>query len=578
MNCKKRFLKYLGTQKRNIFLVILFSLVFVVSHLSQAFLIGKALDFALAGSWNSFVTIIILLSSLALLGVITGYFFEYFVGLMTQNVVRSIRNDVYLKMSSLSLDTYHKYAAGDLVQLEIGDIENISNGLFATFKSLLEGILTIVITIAMMFIINWALAIVVIVLSPLSVLMSKFVASFSHSSFKKQSELQAKLNAISLETITNSDTIQAFNYQEASIDNYQRENTKLKKQGVIALFSASWVNPSTRLVNNAIYALIGVFGIIIIYAINGNSPLSFLSTTLTLGGLASFLSYTHQYTKPFNEISNVISEFETALFSFKRVNTFLDNPSDEYFGNQGIDNLSSIEFKHMDFSYDVNKPLIEDFSLEIKKGHKVAIVGPTGAGKTTLVNVLMNFYKPNKGDITYNNIPYKDIDIKSLRSIVGMVLQETWVFNGTIMDNIRYSKMDASDEEVITASKKAHADTFISTLPYGYQTKVSSKEGLSEGQRQMIAIARIMLLKPDLIILDEATSNVDTRSEKLISDAFDQMMKDHTSIVIAHRLSTIRSADTILVLKDGHIIEQGNHDSLMKKKGFYYSMYSSQFN
>lgn len=578
MNYKKRFLKYLGTQKRNIFLVILFSLVFVVSHLSQAFLIGKALDFALAGSWNSFTTIIILLSSLALLGVISGYFFEYFVGLMTQNVVRSIRNDVYLKMSSLSLDTYHKYAAGDLVQLEIGDIENISNGLFATFKSLLEGILTIVITIAMMFIINWALAIVVIILSPLSVLMSKFVASFSHNSFKKQSELQAKLNAISLETITNSDTIQAFNYQEASIDSYQSENRKLKKQGVIALFSASWVNPSTRLVNNAIYALIGVFGIIIIYAINGSSPLSFLSTTLTLGGLASFLSYTHQYTKPFNEISNVISEFETALFSFKRVNTFLDNPSDGYFGNQGIDSLSSIEFKHMDFSYDVNKPLIEDFSLEIKKGHKVAIVGPTGAGKTTLVNVLMNFYKPNKGDITYNNISYKDIDIKSLRSIVGMVLQETWIFNGTIMDNIRYSKMNASDEEVIKASKKAHADTFISTLPYGYQTKVSSKEGLSEGQRQMIAIARIMLLKPDLIILDEATSNVDTRSEKLISDAFDQMMKDHTSIVIAHRLSTIRSADTILVLKDGHIIEQGNHDSLMKKKGFYYSMYSSQFN
>lgn len=577
MNYKKRFLTYLKKQRRYVLAIALCCFLYVVSLLSQPFLIGKALDYALAQEWTPFIRIIILMSSLAAMGVISGYFFEFSVGLFSQNMIKDMRNDVYHKMTSISLETYHKYSAGELVQLEVGDIENIANGLFSVFKSLLEGVLTILITIVMMFIINWVLALCVIILSPLSVLMSKFVASFSHKSFKRQSELQASLNAISLETITNSELIQSLNYQKQSFEKYHSENKVLKKEGVIALFSASWVNPSTRLVNNAIYALIGVFGIIMIYAMNGNETLSFMSTSLTIGGLASFLSYTMQYTKPFNEISNVISEYETALFSFRRLDAFLNNLSEEHKGDKKISNIKSIEFKNMFFSYDKSKKLIEDFSETIKKGQKVAIVGPTGAGKTTLINVLMNFYSPDKGDIRFDDKSYKDIDIVSLRNNIGMVLQETWIFSGSVKDNIRYGKLDATDEEVEEAAKLAHADGFIKTLPYGYDTKVSAKEGLSEGQRQMIAIARVMLLKPDIVILDEATSNIDTRSEKLISDAFDKMMKDRTSIVIAHRLSTIRSADTILVLNDGHIIEQGNHETLMKKKGFYYSMYSSQF-
>lgn len=577
MNNKTRFHSYLKSQKQYLVLISLFAFLFVISSLSIPFLVGKAMDEILLGKWYSFLNLIMVMVMLLIIGIISGYFFEYSCGLIAQNMIKDMRNDVYKKMNAISIETYHRYKAGDLVQLEIGDIENIANGLFAVFKSLLEGILTIIVTVVMMFIINWALAVVVIILSPISVLVSKFIASFSHKSFKKQAELQASLNAKSLEVISNSDLVQSLNYQEQSFMEFDQENKILRKKGTVALFSASWVNPSTRFVNNTIYAIVGVLGIVILYAIKGNEPLSFLSSSLTIGGLASFLAYTNQYTKPFNEISNVISEYEVALFSFKRLDSFLNNLDEENKGEVIIDDISSIEFKNTSFSYDKDKELIKNFSESIKKGQKIAIVGPTGAGKTTLINLLMNFYQPDDGDILFNNNSYKDIDIASLRNNFGMVLQETWIFSGTIMDNVRYSRLDATDEEVIEACKKAHADVFISTLPKGYDTVVSSKEGLSEGQRQMIAIARIMLLKPKVIILDEATSNIDTRSELLINHAFDEMMKDRTSIVIAHRLSTIKSADTILVLKDGHVIEQGNHKNLMLRQGFYYQMYSSQF-
>ena len=290
-----------------------------------------------------------------------------------------------------------------------------------------------------------------------------------------------------------------------------------------------------------------------------------------------FLSYTNQYSKPFNEVSNVAAEYENAKASFRRINDFLnlDNDIDE--GKALIEDIESIEFKDMSFSYNENQKLIENFNLLIKKGQKVAIVGPTGAGKTTLINLLMRFYDPNSGDVLVNNQTYSSIAKQSLRNNIGMVLQDTWIFSGTIEDNIRYFKKDASTEEVLEAAKKSHADVFINTLPNGYQTKVSNKSGLSEGQRQMIAIARVMLLNPQLVILDEATSNIDTRSEKLITDAFDLIMKEKTSIVIAHRLSTIEGADIIIVMKDGAIVETGNHKDLMNRQGFYYSLYASQY-
>ena len=453
-------------------------------------------------------------------------------------------------------------------------MENLAAGIFAVFKTLMQGIFTIIVTIIMMVMVNWILALGVIVLSPLSMIMARIVSGFSSKHYRKQSELQASISAVSLETLNNIDIVQSLNYEDESIIKFRQSNEILKKEGRIAQFSASWVNPSTRLVNNIIYVLIGISGVIMLAY---DEKLAIVFAVMTIGRLSSFLSYTNQYSKPFNEISNVASEYENAKASFRRINDFLNLENDIDDGKENISDIESIEFKNMSFSYDEDKSLIEGFNLTIKKGQKVAIVGPTGAGKTTLINLLMRFYDPVSGDIVINGQSSLDIRKQSLRQNIGMVLQDTWIFTGTILDNIRYFKKDASEEEVKEAAKKAHADIFINTLPDGYLTKVSNKSGLSEGQRQMIAISRVMLLNPELVILDEATSNIDTRSEMLITEAFDRMMKEKTSIVIAHRLSTIEKADVIIVMKDGAIIETGNHNALMKKQSFYYSLYSSQY-
>lgn len=574
MNFKKRFFSYLIPQKKLIITVSVFVLIFLLSQLSQPFLVGKALNAALAGNKDSFLVIVIVCFALSLLGAIADFVFEYSVGIMTQKVIYEIRKDVYQKFNTVSIDTIFKEKHGDLVQLEIGDVENVANGLFSVFKSLIEGVLSVIITIIMMFTVNWILALGVILLSPLSILMSRFVAQFSHKYFKKQAKLQSDLNSISLEAIDNIDCLQSLNYQSRSIESFKNQDEELRKEGKIAQFSASWTNPTTRLVNNTIYAIIGIAGIIMIPY---SSALSAYHAVMNIGNLSSFLSYTTQYTKPFNEISGVISEYESAVFSFKRIDAFLAKEDDIDVGSEDVTEINEIQFKDMFFSYEKDQKLIEDFNETIHKGEKVAIVGPTGAGKSTLINVLMRFYDPTKGSVLYNGKEGTSIKKSLLRKNFGMVLQETWIFTGTIMDNVRYAKPSASDEEVISACKRAHADTFINTLPEGYNTKVSAKQGLSEGERQMLTIARVMLLEPDIVILDEATSNVDTRTEKLITDAFDRLLENKTSIVIAHRLSTIRNSDLILVLKDGHIIEQGSHNALMEKQGFYYSMYASQF-
>lgn len=574
MNFKKRFFSYLIPQKKLIVTVSVFVLIFLLSQLSQPFLVGKALNAALAGNKDSFLVIVIICFVLSLLGAIADFVFEYSVGIMTQKVIYEIRKDVYQKFNTVSIDTIFKEKHGDLVQLEIGDVENVANGLFSVFKSLIEGVLSVIITIIMMFTVNWILALGVILLSPLSILMSRFVAQFSHKYFKKQAKLQSDLNSISLEAIDNIDCLQSLNYQSRSIESFKDQDEELRKEGKIAQFSASWTNPTTRLVNNTIYAIIGIAGIIMIPY---SSALSAYHAVMNIGNLSSFLSYTTQYTKPFNEISGVLSEYESAVFSFKRIDAFLAKEDDIDVGSEDVTDINEIQFKDMFFSYEKDQKLIENFNETIHKGEKVAIVGPTGAGKSTLINVLMRFYDPTKGSVLYNGKEGTSIKKSLLRKNFGMVLQETWIFTGTIMDNVRYAKPSASDEEVISACKRAHADTFINTLPEGYNTKVSAKQGLSEGERQMLTIARVMLLEPDIVILDEATSNVDTRTEKLITDAFDRLLENKTSIVIAHRLSTIRNSDLILVLKDGHIIEQGSHNALMEKQGFYYSMYASQF-
>ena len=574
MTVKKRLFSYLKPLRASLIVAVIFALLFVIAQISQPFLLGKALDASKDNNPELFNIYIFIALGLAVLGVVSAYIFEVIVMNSAQKAIKKARDDIYQKINSIALKDFDNKYRGDLLLLEIRDMENFSAGLFAVFKTLIQGIFTVIITIIMMIMVNWILAVGVILLSPLSMLMARFVSKFSSKHYRKQNELQAHISSISLETLNNIDIVQSLNNEEEALKTFNKENDILQKEGVVASFSASWVNPSTRLVTNTIYVIIGVVGIIML---SYESQLLPLFAVMSIGRLSSFLSYTNQYTKPFNEISNVTNEYEAAKASFRRINDFLNIDDDINEGVDTINDINTIAFKDMSFSYDINKKLIENFSLNIKKGQKVAIVGPTGAGKTTLINLLMRFYDPLSGEILINDKSYLKINKTSLRGNIGMVLQDTWIYTGSILDNIRYLKQDASIEEVKEAAKKAHADIFIETLPNKYETLVSNKSGLSEGQRQMIAIARVMLLNPNMVILDEATSNIDTRSEKLITDAFNYMMKDKTSIVIAHRLSTIEKADIIIVMKDGAIIETGNHQELMHKQGFYYSLYSSQY-
>ena len=574
MSQKERLFAYLKPMRRPLIVALVFSLLYVACQIAQPFLLGRALDASLSSNHYQFNVYVYIALGLAIVGTVFAYLFEVIIMNVSQKVIKKARDDVYEKINAIAIKDFDNKTHGDLMQLEIRDMENFSAGLFAVFKTLIQGIFTIIITIIMMVLVNWILALGVILLSPLSMIMARIVSGFSHKHYKKQSELQASVSSISLETLNNIDIVQSLNYENESIEKFGKINEKLQKEGRIAQFSASWVNPSTRLVNNIIYVLIGIAGIVML---SHESDLAVLFAVMSIGRLSSFLSYTNQYSKPFNEVSNVAAEYENAKASFRRINDFLnlDNDIDE--GKEDINAINTIEFKDTTFSYMEGQRLIEGLNLAIKKGQKVAIVGPTGAGKTTLINLLMRFYDPKSGDININNQSYLSIKKESLRQKIGMVLQDTWIFSGSILDNIRYFKKEASEDEVIEAARKAHADISINTLPDGYLTKVSNKSGLSEGQRQMIAIARVMLLNPELVILDEATSNIDTRSEKLITEAFDIMMKEKTSIVIAHRLSTIEKADAIIVMKDGGIEEIGNHQELMKKQGFYYSLYSSQY-
>ncbi len=574
MKTKERVFYYLKSQRLLLSVSIIFALIFVISQIAQPFLLGLTLDYAKTDNEQAFYLCLFISLGLVIFGTITDYFFEYLVGKISQRIIKKMRDDVYKKLNSIPLKEFDNRYRGDLLQLEIRDMESVATGIFAVFKSFLQGIFTIIITIIVMFMVNWILALGVIILTPLSVIMSSFIATFNHQHFKKQAELQAKLNSISLETSENMDIVQSLNYQKESYQKFMSINDELKKENKVSLFSASWINPSTRLVNNTIYVIIGIIGIIML---SYDTDLMLILAVMTIGKLSSFLSYTTQYSKPFNEISNVFSEYENAKFSFRRINELLSINDDIDQGKETLDHIETISFKDLSFSYNPNKELIKNFSLEIKKGNKIAIVGPTGAGKTTLINLLMRFYEPQNGELLINQKPITSFTKSSLRNNIGMVLQDTWIFDGSILDNIKYTKANATIKEIQEAIKNSHMDSFIDSLPDGINTVVKAKEGLSEGQRQMIAIARVMLLSPNIIILDEATSNIDTRNEKLINDAFDKMMKDKTSIVIAHRLSTIQEADIILVLKDGQIIESGNHHNLMNNKGFYYEMYSSQF-
>ena len=564
MSNKARLKTYLSKHITSLVIALLMALLFASIQLLEPFLLGKAIDASSNYNKQLFDIYIYVALGLVFLGVVCNYFFELIINNISQKIIKEVRDDLFDHINKISIKEFDTYQYGEFVQLEIRDMENFASGIFAVFKTLMQGVFTVVITIILMVMVNWILALGVFLLTPLSMLMSYIVSHFSYKHYKKQNELQAKLSSLSVESVSSLEVIQAFNYESKKLEEFKKQNEELRNISRKALFSASWVNPSTRLVNNIIYVLIGIAGIIMLFH---EDTLIKIAAIMSIGRLSSFLSYTNQYSKPFNEISSVVSEYQNAKASFSRVNNFLNISFDIDEGKIEIIDIKKIEFKDVSFSYRKNQKLIEHLNLVISKGDKVAIVGPTGAGKTTLINLLMRFYEIDKGEILINDIPYQNISKSSLRKNIGMVLQDTFIFDKSIKDNIKYLKDDATEEEVIEASKKSHVYSFINE-------DVSS---LSEGQKQMIAIARVFLLNPNLVILDEATSNIDTRSEILINEAFNKMMLEKTSIVIAHRLSTIKKADTILVVDQGEIKEVGNHASLLKKKGLYYQLYSSQY-
>lgn len=575
MKTIKKLYPYLKPSLLFFILGMVFALIQVGFTLYIPIVIGDAIDLMIGAGDVSFSAIsskLWLILICLIIAALFTYLYELSLSIVTQRFVKKLRDDLFRKWNYLPISYMDTHRHGDLLARSISDVESVADGLLEGFKQLYRGIMTILITIVFMFFINWLLALVVIVITPLSLFIASFIARRSHRYFLEQSNIRGEVGGYVLEMIENQKVIQSMNYENESIAHFNQLANQLHDVGVKAVFMGSTVNPSTRFVNGLVYASVGVLGAVLILT----NPIP--SLLLTVGELSSFLFYSNQYAKPFNEISGVISEIQTALSSLARIWDVLQQEEEqEVEKSEVLDTIDSIEWDHVYFSYQKERPLIEDFHFQVKKGSRIAIVGPTGCGKTTLINLLMRFYDVQKGAIRLNDIPVTSLSREEVRRHYGMVLQDTWIFEGTILDNIRYGKKDATKEEVIAVCKRAHAHSFIKRLPQGYETFVSRHSGLSQGEKQLLTIARVMLMNPEIMILDEATSSIDTRTEKKIDEAFHEMMKGKTSFIIAHRLSTIRNADCILVMKDGNIIEIGKHQELLQKNGFYAELYYSQF-
>ena len=486
-------------------------------------------------------------------------------------VSRDIRNEVSLKLQRLPLSYLDRHPTGDLVSRVIADVDAFSDGLLMGFTQLFTGVVAIAGTLGIMLALNWMIALLVVVLTPLSLFVAAFIAKNTHKFFTAQSKVRGEQTALINEMIEGQKVIQAFGHEDESLREFDEVNGRLSKVALNATFFSSLVNPSTRLVNNIIYAAVAF--VCALLAI-GTNPV------MTIGGMSKFLSYASQYAKPFNEISGVVTELQNALACIRRIFDLLaeaDRPADKA-NAAALDAQGHVTLTDVSFRYVPERPLIEDFSLSVQPGQRIAIVGPTGCGKTTLINLLMRFYDVNEGAIAVDGTDIRDIRRHELRRNIGMVLQDTWLKAGTVRENIAYGNPDATDEEIIAAAKAAHAHSFIRRLPQGYDTLITENGGnLSQGQKQLLCIARVMLTLPPMLILDEATSSIDTRTELRIQSAFARMMQGRTSFIVAHRLSTIREADVILVMRDGHIVEQGNHDTLLARGGFYATLYNAQF-
>ena len=536
-------------------------------------LIGRGIDQIVAPGkvyFDNLLPILIELGIVAVLAAIFQWLLTLCTNIVTYKTVRDLRSAAFEHMEELPLSNIDSRPHGDIISRIINDIDSVSDGLLQGFSQLFTGIITIAITLVYMLAINFKVGLVVVVITPLSLFVASFIAKHSFDMFRRQSAIKGQLSGCIEELVGNQKVVKAFFYEERAQQQFDRINHQLYDVGVKAQFYSSLTNPCTRFVNGVVYAAVAIVG-----------ALSCIAGGFSVGALSSFLTYANQYTKPFNEISGVITELQTAIASAKRVFDIIDEPvqqPDEPDAAHPTGCEGQIEIDRVSFSYEKSHPLIRDFHLQIKPGQRIALVGPTGCGKTTMINLLMRFYDVDAGEIRVDGQPIKKIGRDSLRSLYGMVLQDTWMFKGSVRDNIAYGKPDATDEEVVAAAKAAHAHSFIMRLPQGYDTVLAEDGGnISQGQKQLLCIARAMLTKPSMLILDEATSSIDTRTEIKIQQAFAQMMEGHTSFVVAHRLSTIREADCILVMKDGQIIEQGTHQQLLEKKGFYHQLYNSQF-
>ena len=572
----KRIFSYVKRYNALMIFSLFLSVVSVVGALYIPVLVGRAIDLIVDSGAVYFDNIFPILIRIAVIVAVTAvcqWIMNVLNNKITFGVVRDMRDKAFSKIERLPVSYIDSHPGGDIVSRVIADADQFADGLLMGFTQFFSGIITIIGTLAFMLSINLWITLVVVLITPLSFFIASFVAKKTHTMFRLQSETRGKQTAFIDEMIGNAKTVKAYSHADENIKQFDEINEQLRGYSLRAVFFSSITNPATRFVNAVVYAGVALFGAMLAVKTN--------QAEISVGVLASFLAYANQYTKPFNEISGVITELQNAFTCAGRLFELLEEeeiPADSE-GSKELKNVDGkLELVDVSFSYDKNKTLIKDFNLCVKPGQRIAIVGPTGCGKTTLINLLMRFYDIDSGKIILDGFDYRDIKRKALRENFGMVLQDTWLKSGTVRDNIKMGMPNATDEQVIEAAKKAHSHSFIKRLPNGYDTVIGEDGGsLSQGQKQLLCITRLMLCKPPMLILDEATSSIDTRTEIKIQKAFESLMQGRTTFIVAHRLATIKNADVILVMKNGNIVEQGSHNELLAKKGFYYTLYNSQF-
>ena len=568
----KRLLRYVKPQMALVILSIICAAGSVLLSLYTTVLIGRAVDCISSDGVNfdKMYPILIMIAAIIPAVALMQWLMYFSTNKITHKTVKQLRTDIFTHLQKLPLSYIDAKSHGDILSRVVNDVDAVSDGLLQGFQQLFTGVVTIIGTLVFMLSLNWQITLVVVCITPLSFAVAAIISKLCFNKFREQSSIKGELTGFIDEHIGAQRLVKSFGFEENAEERFGEINERLNVCGRRAQFYSALTNPCTRFVNSLVYAGVGVFGAL--------SAVKVVSGGFTVGDLSCFLQYANQYTKPFNEISGVVTELQNALASASRIFALIDEPAESADSGKAVleNSKGNVEIENVDFSYIPEKPLIENLNLSVKSGQHIAIVGPTGCGKTTLINLLMRFYDVTDGEIRVDGNPIKSLTRDSLRREYGIVLQETWVFKGTVRENISYGKPDATLDEIIEAAKKAHAHSFIKRLPQGYDTVITNDAELSQGQRQLLSIARIMLSLPPMLILDEATSSIDTRTEMRIQSAFDLMMKGRTSFVVAHRLSTIREADCILVMKSGHIVEQGTHEELLANKGFYAELIASR--